>query len=348
MQAQHLAFILSYFYGISTPTTYGNGKKHSILPMSGRDMATFTSAMRYGKNIGKTRFASNAVDSWSLECAKDAWAKLNSQIKGTGRYEDNVIPEVISAAFNATTLTLAANAVQGSDANSRLASIHEVYAIDPVSGAEIYTTCSAVSSATPAVLTIVAPGVAATVTNFHVYYVPAEPAWCTFPSQPKESGLRTSNMLLQLGGLWTGSEFVGGKAIDSDLKTMTLSGNNNVAVEFRPGGNSGDGEYANYLKRGSRVQKINLDEELTSWLLQMKARGNATFGVMAQLLGAEFDTGKRYGGKLVYPRCGIVDSPIENGDGDVIYERGDIQVLEDTTYGSVIGEVYNQVAGYAQ
>jgi hypothetical protein len=164
--------------------------------------------MRLGQTIMKRRFASFLVDQLTATFAKDSWAKLNLSVKGTGKYTDNVTKETVTAAYNATELTLAENGVQGATASARLDSIHAVRVLVPTTGEYKDVAVTAVSAATPAVLTITAPGEAATSTSYEILYVPTEAAWCTFPSRVTESPLRVTDLVVKIGGKWTGRHFL--------------------------------------------------------------------------------------------------------------------------------------------
>lgn len=81
------------------------------------------------------------------------------------------VEEMLVAQKNATSLTLAANAVKGSTAAERLANVHRILvelSLD-VWTAVVY---SVVSATTPAVITITAPSGTAGAVNYKILYVP--------------------------------------------------------------------------------------------------------------------------------------------------------------------------------
>lgn len=342
-QAQHFGFGLAYALGSVSTAGWGTGYKHTITPTSSVDNPTFTAAMRIGKTIFKRRFASNAVDTLTATFEKDAWAKLSLGIKGSGKYTDNVTTEDVTAAYNAVSLTLASVAVQGSTAAERLDSVHRIRVLVPSTGEWQEVTFTAVSAATPAVITITAPGGAATSTTYEVLYVPAEPAWCTFPARVTEPPLRTAGLVLKIGGKWTGSAFSGGRTLSAEVESVEYSLNNQMLVEFRIGGND---TYANYVLRQGRMQTLKLNREARDFILQQHMIDNEYFGVQINAVGAEFESGKTYFANLVFPRCNVLKTPL-SVNGKVVAEAGDITVLEDDTYGSVWAQVANKVATYA-
>lgn len=342
-QAQHFAFGLAYGLGSISTAGWGTGYKHTITPTGSIDNPTFTAAMRIGSTILKRRFASNVIDTLTATFEKDAWAKLSLGIKGTGKYTDNVTTEDVTANYNATSLTLAANAVQGGTAAIRLDNVHRIRVLVPSTGEWQEVVFSAVSGATPAVITITAPGVAATSTTYEVMYVPTEAAWCSFPSRVVEPPLRTAGLVFKIGGKWDGSAFSGGRTLSAEVESVEYSLNNQMLVEFRIGGND---TYANYALRQGRLQTLKLNREARDFILQQHMIDNEYFGVQINAIGAEFESGKTYYANLIFPRCNVLKAPL-SVNGKVVAEAGDITILEDDTYGSAWAQVANKVATYA-
>ena len=342
-QAQHFGFGYAFALGASAASAWGTGYKHLITPTADMLNPSFTAAMRLGQTIMKRRFASFLIDQLTATFAKDSWAKLSLSVKGTGKYTDNVTKETVSAAYNATELTLAANGVQGSTASGRVDSIHAVRVLVPTTGEYKDVTVTAVSSDTPAVLTITAPGEAVTSTTYEILYVPTEPAWCTFPSRVTESPLRVTDLVVKVGGLWNGTTFLEGHTMSEEIESIEHVISNEMAVEFRPGGT---GTYANYAYRQRRIQTLKLDRQFRDFIMQRKIIDNEYFGVQMKATGAEFETGKNYYIDVVFPRCVVLKAPLKV-NGNFLGEEGDLQVLEDDTYGSVRVEVANKVSQYA-
>lgn len=343
-QAQHFAFIFSYGLGVSTPSVWSTGYKHAITPISGLNHPSFTGAQRLGLDILKRRFASLFVNRATVTFAKDSWAKLTADILATGKYTDNVTKETVTAAYNATSLTLATAAVQGSTAAERLNSIHLVRCKVPTTGEWVDVAVSAVSGATPAVLTITAPGGVTTSTDYEIIYVPTEPAWCTFPSRVEEPALRVEQLVVTIGGKWNGTAFVGGHTFGADIDSIEYTLDNQIAIQFRVGGT---GSYANYALRKGRVQTIRLNREARDYIMQQHIEDNDTFGVYMKATGEEFEDSHNYYTEFIFPKCGVLKADLSVND-EVLAEAGDLIVLQDGTYGSVLCNVGNQVSGYAQ
>lgn len=343
-QAQHFGFGLSFGLGSSTPSAYGTGHKHTIVPTADISNPSFTAAMRLGKTIGKRRAASFFVDTLKAKFDKDKWAGLDISAKGTGKYDESVTAEIVNAAYNAAELTLAANGVQGSDAASRLDSVHRIRVQVPVTGEWKEVAVTAVSNAVPAVITITAPGVPATLCNYEILYAPVEAVWGSFPDRVSEPPLRVTDLVLVLGGKWNGAAFLGGRTLSSEIESIEYSLNNKAKIEYRVGGT---GSYANSMMRDGRVQTLGLDRQMRDYILQRHLKDNEYFGVRMTATGAEFETGKNYYVDLVFPRCGVLKAPI-SVNGNVLAEKGDLAILQDDDYGSVIATVANMVSGYAQ
>ena len=346
-QAQHFGLGYSSALGNSTPSAAGTGYKHAIIPATGMDLPALTAAQKYSE-VFKRRLASLFIDQLTATFAKDSWAKLALALKGTGKYTDNIYKEEVTAAYNATELTLDANGVHGSTAALRLANVHQIRVLKPGT-TDTYENVifSAVSDATPAVITISAPGVAATSTTFEIIYVPTEAAWCTFPARVTETPLRVTDLVVTMGGKWNGLSFLGGKTWAEEIESIQHNLNNNMAVEFRVGGT---GSYANYAKRQGRVQTLKVDRQFRDFILQQKLIDNEYFGAYMKATGAVYDDGSpsyNYAVEVIFPRCAVLSAPI-SVNGKMLAEAGDLQVLEDDTYGSVLVNVWNEVAGYAQ
>ena len=346
-QAQHFAFLLGFGLGSVATVAAGDGYAHTITPISGdldinRSNPSFTGVFRYGQGILTRRLASMFVDEVTATFAKDEWVKVSGVLKGTGKATKNVGAETVNAPEDSTELTLAANAVQGATAQARLDSIHSILA-ETSAGVWEQVSFSAVSSATPAVITITAPGATTTAIDFKILYVPTEPAWCTFPAKAVETALRVSEITCNLGGTWNGTAFVGGRELTGEINSIEYKLQNGLEISFVPG--SG-GDYAGRCFRPARVQKISLNREMRDAILQNLMDQNETFGFRILAEGALYDATNKYTVDMIYPKCGVLAAPISI-DGKKLAEAGDILVMEDATYGSAIVTVKNLVSGYA-
>ena len=347
LQPNQAAFLLAFGLGACATTAAGSGYLHTITPIDGdidiaRSNPSFTAGQRVGKTINKRRLASCFIDSLSLSFAADDWVKGSGSVKATGMHEDTVIEETVTALDNVTSITLAANAVQGATAEDRLDSVQVVRAV--VGGGYVFANVTAVSAATPAEITFDSMGGAGASVDYKVLYTPTEPAWATFPARITETPMRVSQACLHLGGAWDGSAFVGGSAVAATLQQFEYNLNNNLNIEFTF---CAGGAFAGRAFRQGRNQTINLTRNMRNMLMQRYMDSNEYFGLHLLCEGAEFDTGHKYTLELIFPRLGLLGAPISSGN-KIVAEAGDLQVLEDATYGSVICRVKNLVSGYAQ
>lgn len=346
-QPQHFAFLLAYALGAISTSAAGSGYEHTITPISGEegvDMSnpSFTAGQRFGKTVLKRRFASMFVDAATATFAKDEWVKIVGELKGTGKVADNITEEDISALDNAESLTLAANAVEGASAAERLNNVQRIR-VELTSGVWTEVAYSAVSDATPAVITITDPGGAGDSKTYKVLYIPTESGWMTFPARVTETPMRVAEMTLKVGGKWNGSAFQGGRQLKAELKSIEWAYANNGDVEFVPG--AGDA-YASRYSRGGRTQTLKLDREFREYILQQHIDDNDEFGLYILCEGAEFDSPHKYQVEVIFPAVGVLNAPL-SVDGKRLGEAGDIQVLEDATYGSAIVKVKNLQSTYA-
>jgi hypothetical protein len=346
-QPQHFAFLLAYALGEVSTSGLGGGYRHLIRPLNGeldtaRSNPSFTAAMRYGRQVLTRRFASCFVDQVRVEFAKDGWAKITGVIKGTGKVTDNTWVEEISAPFNAATLTLASQGVEGEDAAERLANVQAVQVLPPTTQAWEEVHYTAVSGDTPAVLTITPPGSSAESVLYRVYYLPAESGWTAFPERVVEPPLKVSRLTVNLGGRWNGTGFVGGRNLAAELKRLVWTFTNNLTPERTPGGT----DYANRAYRTGREQKLSLDRDFRDFLVSRSLMDTDYVGLYLKAEGPEFEPGYRYQVEVVFPRVAVTAAPVKVAQRRLA-EEVELAVLEDELYGSVMVMVQNQVSGYA-
>ena len=347
-QPQHFAFLLAFALGNTVSTAAGAGYLHTITPIQGdldlaRSQPSFSAMQRYGKTILKRRFLSMFVDSLTASFKKDDWVGISADVKGTGKFLDNVIEETISAAGNTASLSLAANGVQGSTAGERLDNVQRIRA-ELAPGVWTEVAYSAVSAATPAVVTITPAGGTATPVNYKVLYIPIEAAAFNFPSKIQETPLRVAELTVNMGGTWNGTTFVGGRELTSELSSIEWKFSNKLEIEFLPGAG---GNYASSCYRPGREQTISIDRKMREMIMQRHMIDNSQFGMRLLAEGAEYQAGHKYQVELIFPRLAVLAADPKVA-GKVMTEAGNIQVLEDPVYGSVIARVKNLQQGYAR
>lgn len=347
-QPQHFALLYGYALGnIASAAAGSTGYKKTITPMDGdldwyRSLPSFTAAQRFGKTVAQQRWYSMFMDSVTATFARDSWVKITGQAKGTGKMDASITEESVTDSEDSTALTLAANGVAGTTAAERLDAVHQVRA-ETSAGVWEDVTVTAVSDAVPAVLTIAAPGAGAGDITYKILYAPVAEAWQTFPAAVTETPMRVSEMQFCIGGKWNGSAFEGGKCLGAGVNSVEHSLSNNGAVEFIP---SAGGAYGGVYFREGREQTLKLDREFRDYMLQNWMDQNEYFGARIVCTGAEYESGQNYKVELVFPRLGLLSAPI-SVNGKRLGEAGDMRVLQDDTYGSVIVYVTNKQQYYA-
>ena len=346
-QPQHFAFGLAYALGVIATAAAGAGYAHTITPIandldSARSNPSFTAGMRWGDTVLKRRFASMFVDSLTATFARDAWAKLALSCKGTGKVDDNIYEESLSAPANAVSLTLAANAVQGDDAAARLQNVQRIR-VELTPGVWTEVAYSAVSAATPAVITISSAGGPVDTKTYKILYIPTEAAWCTFPARTTETPLRATDLTISLGGSVSSGVYSAGRGFACEVESIDYSLQNNLQLEMCL---VGSGTYADRAFRDGRVQTLKFNREFRDYIIQQHIDSNDTFAVKILAEGATFDAPHKYTVQLLFPKVAVINAPL-SANGKRLAEAGDFIVLEDSAEGSVIATVKNLVATYA-
>lgn len=352
-QCQHVAFIAAYALGLHSKAAAGaTGWKHTISPIDGdldaaRSNPSFTLVYRLGKRLITERQASCFVDSFTLSLVKDTWMKLTAQIKGTGKRTTNNIEETVSGFYDSASLTLAANAVSGTDGPTRLDNVHHVRCQVPTTSEWVDVVVTAVSEAVPAVLTITPPGGAHTACDFKIIYNVKEDgtyAWASFPNRIAEPPLRPTDFSVNFGGKWNGSAILGGHAVQADINSFEWTFNNNLTPDHTAGPGSTD--YCNRGLRSGRVQTVKFDRMMREAILRQWMAGQTTFVLYAKAeYPVEYEAGHKYTVEIVFPKVGIMTAPVKESEKRLA-EEATFQILEDDTYGSVILYVKNKVENY--
>jgi hypothetical protein len=348
-QPQHFAFLLAYALGAVETTSVGaGGYRHRILPRSGevdaaRSNPSFTAAMRFGRQVLKRRFASCFIDQVRVEFSKDGWAKIFGGVKGSGKVSDNSQVEEVTAAYNAASLTLAANGVEGESAAERFSNVQALKVLNPGTQTWDEVSYTAVSGAVPGVITMTPPGGTGVLATYRVYYLPLESGWMDLPPRVEEPPLKVSQAEVYLGGRWDGTTFLGGHLLAAELRRLTWTLKNYLTPESTPGGGAG---YANRAFRAGREQKLEFDRDFRDFLLARHLKDNDTLAVYLKAVGPEFETGLTYQVELVFPRVAVLTAPVRVAQRRLA-EEVEFAVLEDDDFGSVIVYVQNQVSSYA-
>lgn len=208
-QAQHVAFLIAFGLGtVSTASAGATGYQHTITPISSdldeaRSNPSFSAVQRLGNAIAKRLFGSMFVDQITLTCSQDAWVQISAQCKGTGYNQANLVSEEVAGFADDTSVTLSANAVEGSSAAERLLSIHRIEF--KATGNDYWQegTATAVSDATPAALTVTALSGSHTAGTWRVLYVPDEDSSLDTGSATSDPPDDTTGVLTDSAGTMT-------------------------------------------------------------------------------------------------------------------------------------------------
>jgi len=348
-QPQHFAFLLAYALGAVDTTPLGSGGyRHTLRPLSGevdgaRSNPSFTAAMRLGRQVLKRRFASCFIDQVKVDFPKDGWAKITGVVKGSGKMADNTQVEEVNAPYNALSLTLGAQGVEGDTAAERLSNLQALKVLNPTTQAWEDVTYSEVSGAVPGVITISPPGGSGTLTTYRVYYLPRESGWMTLPPRVEEPPLKVSQVEVTVGGSWTGTTFSGGHRLTAELRSLTWTLKNNLVPESTPGAGVA---YANRAFRTGREQKLAFDRDFRDFLMAQHLKDNDTLAIYLKATGPEFAAGLPYQVELIFPRVAVLAAPVQVAQRRLA-EGVEFAVLEDDDFGSVIVCIQNRVGSYA-
>jgi hypothetical protein len=136
---------------------------------------------------------------------------------------------------------------------------------------------------------------------------------------------------------------VGGQQLSAELRSLSWTFKNNLAVETTPGAGTG---YANRAFRTGREQSLKIDRDFRDFLMSQHLLDNDYLGLYLKAEGPEYEAGQHYQVELVFPRVAVQSAPVKAAPRR-LGEDVELAVLEDATYGSVIAGVQNQVSGYA-
>jgi hypothetical protein len=251
--------------------------------------------------------------------------------------------EEVNAPYNALSLTLGAQGVEGDTAAERLSNLQALKVLNPTTQAWEDVTYSEVSGAVPGVITISPPGGSGTLTTYRVYYLPRESGWMTLPPRVEEPPLKVSQVEVTVGGSWTGTTFSGGHRLTAELRSLTWTLKNNLVPESTPGAGVA---YANRAFRTGREQKLAFDRDFRDFLMAQHLKDNDTLAIYLKATGPEFAAGLPYQVELIFPRVAVLAAPVQVAQRRLA-EGVEFAVLEDDDFGSVIVCIQNRVGSYA-
>lgn len=341
-----VAFALAYFFGRCSSASVGTtAYRHDIEPEPGLELPTFTAIQRRGSAIFAERLSGNYIEGFTIDLG-EGWVSMSAEVKGTGAREVSYARETVAAQADATELTLASAAVEGDTAMERLENVHRVRAKDVGDEAWTVLSPSAVSDATPAVITLAeALGTSTSSVDYQIDYVPTEPGWCDLPAAIGESPLKLTDAKVIVDGNYNAGVIEGGEELRGELGSFSITGKNNIELSRFPG----DAGPAALGLRGGREITISLSKALRDTVLMYQADHPETEQVSLALSikGAPVDEGgsARFGAELVFPRCGILAAPVTAENGRLA-QAGDLVVMDAGGGDSVIVRCWNAIGGY--
>jgi len=343
---------LAFWYGQCASLSVGaTGFRHDITPLKSPLHPTFTLLQRTGDTFLWERFANCMVDELTISLA-DGYATFDSTIKASGKFDREYTREVVTDLETATSLTLATNGVKGTTSAERLANVEgvRVRKIGETEWTEVVVT--AVSGATPAVLTIVAPGATASNVDYEIHYRQSGETWAVTPSAVIEAPLRMVEAQVVFDGTWddTLKTIVGGRPLDADLgDTLSIKFSNNGVMKH-VADKSGD-NFAKDIRRGGRRIAIDVSKQFGDLIYNQQALENTDdFSFFFCLQGEVIDPGdtEQFGVVIMFPKCGFTDAAQPAREEGRTGDTYTIEVLEDPIFGMGILAGYNQVASYIQ
>lgn len=173
------------------------------------------------------------------------------------------------------------------------------------------------------------------------------------PGVVGESYLRYGDVNFTRGGSLSGSVAGGdlkvgksAKSFKADLQSFEWSIDNQTKLFYEMGDSSG---YVTRVERGDRFQQnLSAVFEMQDDSHKTGLINGSEYVLNIPVTGAVIAGGSRsfnYSLELIFPKV-VYKEAKKDRDGEVVTVNAEFQVLEDTTYGSVIAKVINEQSGY--
>lgn len=327
----------------ATADSGDTGYKHTITPVAGGQMSSFTAAQILGRTLLRERYCGNVVSEVTIGLT-DKWIEAKAAIKGTGKRDVDYVAETVTAAENATQLTVLQD-IEGADEAARTDSIHLVRV--KKTGETHWTHVTVTGSSAAKKIEIAAAGSGEGNVDFEVIYVPTVQAYFTLPDVTVEPYLKITDLTVRVGGEWNGTAIVGGRLLSGDFLTGELKVSNEAEVRFVPGSGI---DYGGDVERSGRSIILSLSKKMRDAVMEYQLAQNEYFAASVKITGPEYESGKNFEIEFILPRLGINSKQI-TVNNKVFAEEGDLIALEGATLNDeevppiiVIGQ--NQVAWY--
>ncbi len=322
----------------STVAAGSTGYKHTITPVVGSQMSSFSAVQLLGETLLRERYCGNVVSEVTIGLT-DKWITAKASIKGTGKRDVDYIAETVVDGEDSTELTVLQN-IEGATAAERLNSIHLVRV--KKTGETHWTHVTVTGSAAAKTIQITAPGVVATNVNYQVLYVPEVQTYFeSLPAVNVEPYLKVMDLSVRVGADWNGTAISGGRLLSGDFLSGELKITNEAEVRYVPGSGIA---YGGDVERTGRKIALTLSKKMRDVLMEYQLAQNEYFSASVKLTSTEYETGKNFEIEFILPKLGINTKQI-TVNNKIFAEEGDLIALEGT-YAPLIVIGQNQVASY--
>lgn len=163
-------------------------------------------------------------------------------------------------------------------------------------------------------------------------------------SKVDEPPLRCNQVEVILGGVFDGTNFLGGRRLGNEINSLEWNAQGNLDIPFL----AGDKDYASAVDRGDRAQTLKISRRMVDAIHQalLESGEPEYFALRFTAEGPEYEDGYTYLARITFPRVAL-QSAAAGLEGKKLAETLELPVLSHPTHGSVIVEVRNKVATYA-
>ncbi len=170
------------------------------------------------------------------------------------------------------------------------------------------------------------------------------------PTVVVESYLRYGDANLTRGGSLSGTVAGGNLAVggsptsfQADLKSFEYTVENNAVPLYEMGDNTG---YVTRVERGDRfTHSLSAVLEMQDDTHKTGLTAGTEYVLNIPIIGGLIEDVQKYTVELIFPRV-VYKEAKKDRDGHVMTVNADFQILEDSTYGSVIMIIINKQTGY--
>lgn len=169
-------------------------------------------------------------------------------------------------------------------------------------------------------------------------------------SQISQPYLRMNDLTVVVGGEYDGSSFTGGRTLAGGLNSIEWSYSGNHDFSFL----AGDGQYTSSIGIGQAEQTLKLDQRMKEAVyraMMADAGGDFDdeadyFAMQVTATGAEIGGGYNFQVRITWPRLAINSVKLKAEEAH-LGEDLELAVKAHPTHGSVVVEIWDNVASYA-